>query len=122
MKGLKNNVERRDHPVKPQSKPLYEFIKRVFDVVMSALALVILSPLFLVVAILVRRDGGPAFFKQVRVGKDGKTFMLYKFRSMVVGADSPEMLAKVQELNELDGPAFKAAKDPRITKSEAKRS
>ncbi len=112
---MKNNVERRDHPVKPQSKPVYEFIKRVFDVVMSALALVILSPLFLVVAILIRRDGGPAFFKQVRVGKDGKTFMLYKFRSMVVGADSPEMLAKVQELNELDGPAFKAAKDPRIT-------
>ena len=112
---MKNNVERRDHLVKPQSKLAYEFIKRVFDVVMSALALVILSPLFLVVAILIRRDGGPAFFKQVRVGKDGKTFMLYKFRSMVVGADSPEMLAKVQELNELDGPAFKASKDPRIT-------
>ena len=77
---MNNNIKRRDYPVKPRSKPFYEFVKRVFDVVLSAIALVILSPLFLVVTLLVRRDGGPAFFRQVRVGKDGKTFMLYKFR------------------------------------------
>ncbi len=112
---MDKDIKRREHPVKAENKPFYEFVKRVFDLVACSLALVLLSPLFLVIALLIRRDGGPAFFKQVRVGKDGKTFMLYKFRSMVVGADSPEMLKKVQELNEVDGPAFKATNDPRIT-------
>lgn len=111
-----NTTNRRhDFPVTPKRKPVYEFVKRVFDVVVSLLALLVLSPLFLVVALLIRRDGGPAFYRQVRVGKDGKTFVMYKFRSMVVGADSPEMLEKVQKLNEVDGPAFKSTKDPRIT-------
>ncbi len=109
-------IIRRPMPVKNESKPVYEFFKRVFDVVLSILALIILSPVFLIVAVLVKLDGGPVLFKQTRVGKGGKTFTFYKFRSMVVGADSPEMLQKLAEFNEADGPAFKIKKDPRITK------
>lgn len=99
-----------------KKKPFYEFCKRVMDILCSGLAIVVLSPLMLVVALLVRSDGGPAFFKQVRVGKDGKLFRIYKFRSMCVNADAPEMLAKLAALNEMDGPAFKIKNDPRITK------
>lgn len=106
---------RRDYPVKPKVKPFYELVKRVFDVVFSLALMLLLWPLFVVVIVLVRADGGPAFYRQVRVGKDGKPFTLIKFRSMVVDADSPEMLALVESLNEQDGPAFKSRKDPRIT-------
>ena len=96
-------------------KPIYDAIKRVFDIVCSALALLILSPLFLVLMLLIRRDGGPAFYTQVRVGQNGKLFRIYKFRSMCVNADAPEMLEKLREFNEMDGPAFKMKNDPRIT-------
>ncbi len=98
------------------NKPVYEFCKRALDVLISGIALFFLSPLMLVIALLVRSDGGPAFYSQVRVGKDGKTFRIYKFRSMCVDADSPAMLAKLAALNEMDGPAFKIKNDPRITK------
>lgn len=107
---------RRDYEVKPRKMPFYSFVKRLFDLLVSCLALLILSPLFLVLTLWIRSDGGPAFYKQVRVGKDGKTFVLLKFRSMIVGADSPEILKQLEELNEQDGPAFKIKNDPRITK------
>lgn len=97
-------------------KPVYDFFKRLFDIVASALMIVLLSPLLLIVAIAVRSDGGPAIYSQIRVGKNGKLFRIYKFRSMCVHADSPEMLAKVAALNEMDGPAFKIREDPRITR------
>ncbi len=97
-------------------KPIYDFLKRVLDIICSGLALLVLSPVLLAVAIAVRSDGGPAIFSQERVGKDGKTFRIYKFRSMCVNADSPEMLEKLAALNEMDGPAFKIKDDPRITK------
>lgn len=97
-------------------KPIYEFLKRLMDIVCSGLALLVLSPILLIIAIAVRSDGGPAFYSQERVGKDGKLFRIYKFRSMCVNADSPEMLAKLAALNEMDGPAFKIKNDPRITK------
>ena len=97
-------------------KPIYEFLKRVMDIVCSGLALVVLSPVLLIIALAVRSDGGPAFYTQQRVGKGGKTFRIYKFRSMCMNADSPEMLAKLAALNEMDGPAFKIKNDPRITK------
>lgn len=102
--------------MKVTEKPIYEFLKRAMDVVCSGLALFVLSPIMLVIAFAVRSDGGPAFYSQVRVGKGGKTFRIYKFRSMCVNADSPEMLAKLAALNEMDGPAFKIKNDPRITK------
>ncbi len=97
-------------------KPIYEFFKRLMDIVCSGLALLVLSPILLIIAIAVRSDGGPAFYSQERVGKNGKLFRIYKFRSMCVNADSPEMLAKLAALNEMDGPAFKIKNDPRITK------
>lgn len=97
-------------------KPVYDFIKRVFDILLSGLAIILLSPLLLGLAIAVRSDGGPAIYSQRRVGKNGKRFRIYKFRSMCVNADSPEMLAKLAAMNEMDGPAFKIKNDPRITK------
>lgn len=99
-----------------KEKPFYDFVKRVFDIALSSVMILILLPLFLVVAILVRTDGGPAIYTQIRVGKNGKHFKIFKFRSMCVGADSRENLKKIKALNEMDGPAFKIKKDPRITK------
>lgn len=95
-------------------RPVYEFVKRVFDVICSAAALVVLSPLFLAAAIAVKTDGGPVFYSQTRVGKDGKRFRMYKFRSMCPGAE--HMLEELLEYNEVDGAAFKMRDDPRITK------
>lgn len=94
-------------------KPLYEFTKRVIDVVCSALALVVLLPVFAVTALMVKTDGGPAFYSQIRVGKNNKHFRMYKFRSMCVNADA--LLEDLIPYNEVDGPAFKIKEDPRIT-------
>jgi exopolysaccharide biosynthesis polyprenyl glycosylphosphotransferase len=89
-------------------------LKRALDAVGSLSGLVLLSPLFLVLAILVRLDSrGPIFFKQVRVGKAGREFQFYKFRSMVQDAEA--MKTKLMHLNELEGPVFKISDDPRIT-------
>ena len=99
----------------PAPKPVYEFFKRIFDVVLSAFALVVLSPLFLVIAILIKSgDGGPVFFKQTRLTKGGKEFGMYKFRSMCIDAEAK--LAELMDQNEMEGPAFKIENDPRITK------
>ncbi len=96
-------------------KPVYDFFKRIFDVILSAFALIVLSPLLLVVAIAIKaHDGGPAIYKQVRLTKNGKEFSIYKFRSMCMNAD--QMLDDLMDQNEMEGPAFKIAEDPRITK------
>lgn len=94
----------------------YRFIKRAFDVLFSAFVLVGFSWLFLIVAVSIKIDDpkGPIFFTQKRVGRDGKTFRMYKFRSMC--ADAEQRLAELQDLNEKDGPVFKIANDPRITR------
>jgi len=93
----------------------YPFLKRFFDVALCGLALVLLSPLFLLTAIAIKLDSkGPAFYSQLRVGKDGKSFRMYKFRSMCEDAD--DKLKDLQPLNEKDGPVFKISKDPRVTK------
>lgn len=93
----------------------YEKIKRFFDICLSAAALVVLFPLLLVIAILIYlEDKGPVIYSQTRIGKDGRAFKLYKFRSMCVDAD--EKLKDLQELNERDGPVFKIKNDPRVTK------
>lgn len=90
-------------------------LKRIFDVVASLLGLVVLSPLFLIVAVTILiMDGGPVFFVQERNGLDGRVFRMYKFRSMC--RDAAEMHEGLLEKNELDGPAFKMKDDPRITK------
>ena len=101
--------------IPPAPKPGYEFFKRFFDIVLSALALIVLSPLFLVIAILIKSgDGGPVFFKQTRMTKGAKEFGMYKFRSMCVDAEAK--LEELMDQNEMEGPAFKIQNDPRITK------
>ncbi|WP_302717777.1 sugar transferase [uncultured Senegalimassilia sp.] len=94
----------------------YRFVKRAFDIVFSVAVLVAFCWLFAIIAVLIKIDDpkGPVFFKQERVGKNGKTFYMYKFRSMCV--DAEERLAELRELNEKTGPVFKMAEDPRITR------
>ena len=94
----------------------YWFWRRAQDLFFSVLALLILWPIMLIVALVVFIDDphGSPIFSQVRVGRDGKLFKMYKFRSMYVDAE-----ARLQELlkdNEMDGPAFKIKDDPRITR------
>lgn len=90
--------------------------KRAFDVVTSACLLLLLSPLFLLVSLAICLDDphGSAIFKQVRIGRHGKPFMLYKFRTMVVNAE--RMREELVAENEMDGPVFKIRNDPRITR------
>ena len=97
------------------SRPIYHTVKRGFDLVMATFGLILLSPIMLWIAFLIKKeDHGPVFYKQVRVGKNGKTFQMYKFRSMFVNAD--QMLDKLKAQNDVDGPMFKMKNDPRITK------
>ena len=94
----------------------YLRVKRFQDVVLSALALLALSPLLLVIAIAIVIDdpkGGPIFCQE-RVGKNGRRFRMYKFRSMCI--DAEERLKELMQHNEMDGVAFKIKEDPRITK------
>jgi exopolysaccharide biosynthesis polyprenyl glycosylphosphotransferase len=89
--------------------------KRLIDVVLSGIALAILSPLFAIVALVVKLDSrGPVFYRAVRVGKKGVTFACYKFRTMVENADA--LKDSRAHLNERDGILFKIAADPRITR------
>lgn len=100
---------------KPKEKPVYDVCKRIFDLIMATFALIVLSPVFLIVAIAIKReDGGPVFFTQVRLTKNGKKFRMYKFRSMCM--DAEEKLKDLQDKNIMEGPAFKMEDDPRITK------
>ena len=90
------------------------FFKRAFDVVLSFAALVILSPLLLAIAAMIKiTSPGPVLFRQTRCGLGGRRFTLYKFRSMI--NDAEQMRAELHQLNELDGPVFKISDDPRIT-------
>ncbi len=90
-------------------------IKALFDIVFSVLVLFFSSPLLALTALFIKlEDGGPVFFKQERIGLNGRRFNCYKFRSMVVNAE--EMITQLKELNESDGPTFKIEKDPRVTK------
>lgn len=94
----------------------YRAVKRAFDVCFSACVLVCLSWLFLIVAVAIKLDDpeGPVIFSQARVGRDGREFRMYKFRSMC--ADAESRLAELAEKNEKDGPVFKMADDPRVTR------
>jgi exopolysaccharide biosynthesis polyprenyl glycosylphosphotransferase len=89
--------------------------KRMLDVVVSAIGLVVLSPLFLAIAIwLVRDDGRPVFFRQERLGLHGRPFKVIKFRTM--SRDAEAQLADLQHRNEIQGRAFKITDDPRVTR------
>jgi exopolysaccharide biosynthesis polyprenyl glycosylphosphotransferase len=88
--------------------------KNLMDRVVAAIALLVLSPVFLAVAVAIRlSDKGPVFFRQRRVGREGKTFSVWKFRTMYV--DAEERLAALVDQNESDGLLFKIKNDPRIT-------
>lgn len=98
-----------------KKKPVFDFFKRVFDFSVSFIFLLIFWPLYVLVAIIIAvSDGqGKPFFTQTRVGKNGKTFTVYKFRTMCVDAEAKKEALRDQ--NEADGPAFKIKNDPRIT-------
>jgi exopolysaccharide biosynthesis polyprenyl glycosylphosphotransferase len=88
-------------------------LKRTFDVVGTSILLVLLAPLFALVAVLIRADSrGPVFFRQTRVGLDGRYFEMFKFRSMVDGAEAQR--EALRDLNETQG-IFKITRDPRVT-------
>jgi exopolysaccharide biosynthesis polyprenyl glycosylphosphotransferase len=102
------------HVDHPQLSGPRQVMKDLVDRVAAGVALLLLSPLMLVVAICVRlSDRGPALFKQTRVGKNGRSFKIYKFRTMVV--DAERRLAELREMNEFDGVLFKMRRDPRVT-------
>ena len=91
------------------------FLKRAFDIVISVLALICFTPVFLVIAVLVKLDGGPIFFRQTRIGLNGREFKMLKYRSMCVDAEArlKDLLAKNEKAS---GVTFKMKDDPRITK------
>ena len=94
----------------------YRWLRRFQDILFSLIAIIVLSPVMLITVISIIIDdpkGGPVF-SQIRVGKNGKEFKMYKFRSMVV--DAEDRLKELLEENEMDGPVFKIADDPRITR------
>ncbi|GIN09770.1 multidrug MFS transporter [Shouchella clausii] len=94
----------------------YLFIKRTLDIVASLIGMVVLFPSLVLVALLIKIEDpkGPIFFKQTRVGKDGKQFSMYKFRSMVSNAE--DLLEDLLDNNEVSGLMFKMKDDPRVTK------
>ena len=93
----------------------YEAIKRLIDITCSFVGILVLSPLFIIIAIIIKfTSKGPVFFSQKRVGKYGREFDMYKFRSMVVNAE--ELKEKLAAQNEMSGPMFKMKDDPRVTK------
>jgi exopolysaccharide biosynthesis polyprenyl glycosylphosphotransferase len=89
-------------------------IKRVIDFVVALIALVLMSPLMVLTAVLIKfTSPGPVFYTQVRCGLYGRRFGLTKFRTMIDGAE--DKLWEIKHLNEMDGPVFKMRNDPRVT-------
>ena len=99
-----------------ENKPVYDFVKRIADIFCSAIAIILLSPLFIIISIAIKATSeGPVIFVHKRVGKNGKEIGIYKFRSMVVNADA--LLEKfTPEQKEEFQKNFKLENDPRITK------
>lgn len=99
-----------------KSRRSFWLVKRIVDVILAALALIVLSPLILVTMLLIFIEDPKScpIYVQDRVGRDGKVFRFYKLRSMYTGAD--HMLEKLMAQNEFAGKAFKIKEDPRITK------
>ena len=100
---------------KGHKKAIYPRVKRGLDVIISITALLVIWPAMVVIALLVRRDGGPAIYAQSRVGRNGRLFKLYKFRSMKMGADRLEDFLSPEELAEYRK-EYKLKNDPRISK------
>ena len=90
-------------------------LKRALDVIVAGAALMALSPVFLLIAVLVSRDGGSVFFRQVRVGRGGRAFGFYKFRSMVVDAEAHRLALAARNDHGQECVTFKMRRDPRVT-------
>jgi exopolysaccharide biosynthesis polyprenyl glycosylphosphotransferase len=102
-----------EHPRRTGSRII---IKALFDRTTAALALFLLSPVFLAISLAIKaEDRGPVFFRQVRVGRNGKPFKVWKFRTMVI--DAEQLKAQLAERNEGNGALFKIRKDPRVTRA-----
>ncbi|MGL4873338.1 MAG: sugar transferase [Clostridium sp.] len=98
-----------------KEKVLYDITKRIIDICLATIGIVVLSPIFLIIGILIKKDSkGAVIFTQTRVGYKGKEFKMYKFRSMIT--DAEEIKKKLEKDNEMSGPMFKMKDDPRITK------
>ena len=112
---MQNNIIEIDLQKHIYDKKLQFGIKRILDIVLSAIGIVILLPVYLILIIAIKLDSkGPALFKQIRVGQDGKDFTIYKFRTMIVNAESKREL----EINpeDLENFVFQSKSDSRITK------
>ncbi len=103
-------------PLHRRDFPMGSFLlKRALDITLASLALVVASPIMLAIALAVRFDSkGPVFYKAARIGRKGRTFSCYKFRTMVVNAD--KLKADLAHMNEREGVLFKIVNDPRITR------
>lgn len=100
---------------KVENRGKYYFFKRITDILCSSFGLLVLSPIFLIVGVLIKLESkGSVIFSQERIGKDGNVFKMYKFRSMVANAE--ELKDKLCHKNEMSGPMFKIKDDPRVTK------
>lgn len=110
------NKTRNYEMVDPRKGIIYLFLKRTIDILGSGIGLIILSPIFILVALAIKIEDpkGNVFFVQERCGKNNKLFKMYKFRSMISNAE--ELLEELICENEMDGPVFKIKEDPRITR------
>jgi len=103
------------HVELPQYEGGKHYAKRIFDATVAAIAITLLLPLFLAIAIVIRRDSaGPVLFSQQRVGRNGESFRMFKYRSMVV--DAEQKLDELRGANEGSGALFKLRNDPRVTR------
>lgn len=111
-----HTYEELDREEQLRSKRCYWVLRRAQDIVISSIALVVLFPVMVLVALAIYIDDpkGSPIFSQIRCGRDGKPFRFYKFRSMCVNAE--DKLNELLKENEMDGPAFKMREDPRITR------
>lgn len=99
----------------PERRVPYRTVKRLLDIVVSAGALIVLMPVMLAIAMMIKIESpGPIIFKQIRIGRRGRPFIFYKFRSMRVNAQ--ELRQLIEHMNEQAGPIFKIRRDPRVTK------
>ncbi|MEI2401382.1 sugar transferase [Niallia taxi] len=99
-----------------EEKISYKLLKRVFDILLSLIGIIVLAPLLILVAIFIKIEdkNGPVIFTQIRVGKNEQEFKMFKFRSMVSNAE--ELLDSILDKNETEGAMFKMKNDPRVTK------
>jgi exopolysaccharide biosynthesis polyprenyl glycosylphosphotransferase len=109
--GQRKTVRELGEPIPPVGL----LVKRITDILLSAMVLLLMSPIFILLALAIKFDSpGPVFYRSWRIGRKGKKFLCYKFRTMVVNAD--ELKEQLKHLNERKGPLFKISNDPRVTR------